>query len=314
MSQNTGIEWTEATWNPLTGCKEISPGCTNCYAAVMARRLAAMGQRKYAGTTKQLPNGKTVWTGKINLDPASLQIPLQRKKPTMYFVNSMSDLFHDDVPDEFIWQVFRTMRLASQHTFQVLTKRAERMQSMLRERTNEHAIRTLEEPGFNIHWPLPNVWLGVSVEDQARADARIPLLLQTPAAVRFLSLEPLLGPVQLWRHREPCCECGYEAKFCKLCGLDWVIVGGESGAGARPCEVGWIRSVVAQCRAAVPVFVKQLGSNAHDTTKNVGLAPGVASAKFNVRWKLKHSKGADMKEWPEDLQVREHPAKATVPA
>ena len=149
----TSIEWTMETWNPLAGCREISPGCTNCYAATMAHRLQAMGQEKYAGTTKKLLNGKVAWTGKINLDPDSLAIPLKRKKPTTYFVNSMSDLFHEDVPDEYIDQVFAVMSLAKRHTFQVLTKRADRMRDYisnpaLLDRLDDTCGQYVDDPEF----------------------------------------------------------------------------------------------------------------------------------------------------------------------
>jgi len=208
------IEWTESTWNPLTGCTKISPGCKNCYAERMAKRLQAMGQEKYR-------NGFN-----LTLHPASLDEPLLWKKPRMIFVNSMSDLFHKDVPEDFIQQVFSVMRQAHWHTFQVLTKRAERLLELDRE----------------IDWP-DNVWMGVSVENQDYA-FRIDLLRQTHACVKFLSLEPLLGPLP---HLE-------------LEGIHWVIVGGESGPRARPLEREWVTEIRDQCLAQkVPFFFKQWG-------------------------------------------------------
>jgi len=208
------IEWTESTWNPLTGCTKISPGCKNCYAERMAKRLQAMGQEKYR-------NGF-----KLTLHPASLDEPLLWKKPQMIFVNSMSDLFHKDVPEDFIQQVFSVMRQAHWHTFQVLTKRAERL---------------LELDG-EIDWP-DNVWMGVSVENQDYT-FRIDLLRQTRARVKFLSLEPLLGPLP---HLE-------------LDGIHWVIVGGESGPKARPLEREWVTEIRDQCLTQkVPFFFKQWG-------------------------------------------------------
>jgi protein gp37 len=301
---DTAIEWADAVWNPLAGCNEVSPGCLHCYAAVMAHRLAAMGQEKYQGTTKKLPNGKVVWTGKLNLDPGALAQPLSWKKPRRVFVNSMSDLFHEDAPDEFIDQVFAVMALCPRHTFQVLTKRPERMLAYFsaktacrwipgdevtaepRERVIELRINGLlskapdaykisSEVGSARRWPLPNVWLGVSVEDQQRADERIPLLLQTPAAVRFLSCEPLLGPVDL-RPKAPDAYAilgkfygtgtfdpsGMSPAADRVLNcfpkIDWVIAGSESGHNARPCELSWVRSLRDQCVAAgVPFFWKQ---------------------------------------------------------
>lgn len=210
----SSIEWTEATWNPVTGCDKISPGCKHCYAEVMARRLEGMGQPNYR-------NGF-----KLTLQPHMLQRPLAWRRPQVVFVNSMSDLFHKDVPLSYVQRVFDVMRRAPQHTFQVLTKRAER----------------LEELAPEIAWPC-NVWMGVSVEREDYA-FRIAHLRRTPAAVRFLSLEPLLGPLPRL----------------DLSGIDWVIVGGESGPGARPMEERWAMEILRRCRAAgVPFFFKQWG-------------------------------------------------------
>lgn len=272
----TKIEWTEATWNPVVGCSIVSPGCTNCYAMKMAARIEAMGnQPRYAGTTKKV-NGKAVWTGKLAQAPESTLLePLRRKKPTMYFVNSMSDLFHEAVPDEWIDKVFAVMALCPQHTFQVLTKRAKRMREyctdefvsariwLASERQAGKAGGRPRDP-----WPLPNVWLGVSTERQQEADERIPELLQTPAAVRFISAEPLLGLIDLARDNSLIGRrfnslgeditpglLGNNAR------LDWVIVGGESGSGARPMHPDWARSLRDQCGAAgVPYFFKQWGN------------------------------------------------------
>lgn len=214
MSTRSSIEWTESTWNPLTGCTKISPGCKHCYAERMARRLQAMGQPNYA-------NGF-----KLTLHESVLEAPLSWKKPQMIFVNSMSDLFHRDVPVEFIQSVFAVMRRALWHTFQVLTKRSER----------------LLELNPQIAWP-DNVWMGVSVETQDYA-FRIDHLRQTSARVKFLSLEPLLGPLP----------------NLDLTGIHWVIVGGESGPGARPLREEWVLEVRDQCQAAgVPFFFKQWG-------------------------------------------------------
>ena len=214
MSTHSSIEWTESTWNPLTGCTKISPGCKHCYAERMAWRLQAMGQPNYA-------NGF-----ELTLHEHALEAPLSWKKPQVVFVNSMSDLFHRDVPTEFIQQVFSVMRRASWHTFQVLTKRSER----------------LLELSPQIEWP-ENVWMGVSVETQDYA-FRIDHLRQTGARTRFLSLEPLLGPLPRLDLR----------------GINWVIVGGESGPGARPLHEEWVLEIRDQCQnARVPFFFKQWG-------------------------------------------------------
>lgn len=338
MSKSS-IEWTEQTWNPLGGCAEISPGCVNCYAMTMAHRLAGMGQKKYQGTTKKLPNGKVTWTGKMNLDEAALQIPLKSKKPTMYFVNSMSDLFHEDVPDEFIDKVFAVMALCPQHTFQVLTKRAERMAAYMGEAKQGHVIRWGGEdrppanrrhaitqqveilaPGWeaSIRWPLPNAWLGVSVENKKHGLPRIEHLLKTPAAVRMLSIEPLLEDLGDMTHIETANRRSslgdwfsvFGGPFKDSPGVDWVIVGGESGHGARPFDIAWARSIIAQCKAAgVPCFVKQLGSSpVKDQRANKD------GTVFCDKVWLKDKKGGDPLEWPEDLRVREMPERKAVQA
>src|SRR4051794_36320474 len=214
MAQNSAIEWTETTWNPLTGCTKISPGCKHCYAERMSLRLQAMGQANYA-------NGF-----KLTLHEHMLEVPLKWKKPRVVFVNSMSDLFHKDAPKDFILRVFDVMRRASWHVFQVLTKRSDR----------------LLELSTKIDWP-DNVWMGVSVES-AKYSFRIENLRQTMAKLRFLSLEPLLGPL----------------KNLDLDGIHWVIAGGESGPGARPMQEEWVMDIRDQCLDAdVPFFFKQWG-------------------------------------------------------
>lgn len=221
------ISWTNETWNPIVGCSIVSPGCHSCYAMKMAWRLEhGFKTPHYAGTTKKV-NGKAVWTGTINLAPEHImEKPLWRKKPTMYFVNSMSDLFHEDVPGEWIDDVFETMGLSPQHTFQVLTKRPERMRAYFSGWTNP---------------PLPNVWLGTSVEDQRRED-RVQHLRDTPAAVRFISYEPALEQVDF-----------------DLTGIDWLISGDESGPGKRQGNLDWHRSARDQCAEAhVDYFLKQI--------------------------------------------------------
>lgn len=285
MSDNSQIEWTDATWNPVTGCTIVSAGCANCYAMSVAGRMEAISiaheashggdpgpMERYRGTTQQTRHGKSVWTGLVKFVPEALEAPLRWKKPRRIFVNSMSDLFHESVPDEWIDRVFAVMALCPQHTFQVLTKRPERMRAYLtqadaRGRQRKDAI---EIAGMNmvmegsaaqaraIAWPLPHVWLGTSVEDQAAADRRIPELLATPAAVRFISAEPLLGPINL--HEVIPDPIIYNAVYGMERQLDWVIVGGESGAKARPMHPDWARSLRDQCVAAgVAFFFKQWG-------------------------------------------------------
>lgn len=225
MANNSSIEWTEATWNPVVGCTIISPGCTNCYAMRMARRLEAMGQPKYAGTTR-MSGGRPKWNGTIRLDEKSLALPATWKTGRMIFVNSMSDLFHEGVPLPFIRRVFKAMAASPQHTYQILTKRGDR----------------LEELSPELDWPK-NVWMGVSVEN-ADYVFRIDHLRRTGAAVKFLSLEPLLGPLD----------------DLNLAGIGWVIAGGESGPGARPMDPEWVRSIRDQCRVSSVAFhFKQWG-------------------------------------------------------
>lgn len=258
MSTKTDIEWTDTTWNPVRGCSLVSAGCTNCYAMKQAHRFSGKG-KPYEGLTEIGPQGPR-WTGKLRLVPEALEEPLHWKQPRRIFVNSMSDLFHEDVPHSFIVSVFSHMEAAPQHTFQILTKRPARMLEQFR-------------CGLSAKFPvLPNVHLGVSIEDQRTADERIPILLETPAAVRFISAEPLLGPLDLenlnvkgdlldartgeLRGKESGCIADEGVS------LDWVIVGGESGPGARPCDLAWIRSIKDQCQAAkVPVFFKQGGAS-----------------------------------------------------
>ncbi|MBY0618350.1 DUF5131 family protein [Sphingomonas ursincola] len=225
MATNSSIEWTEATWNPVVGCNVISPGCANCYAMRMARRLEAMGQRKYAGTTR-MTGGRPKWNGVIRVDEDSLRLPATWRVGRMIFVNSMSDLFHDEVPFEFIRRVFHTMKDTPQHTYQILTKRAERLEAF----------------AHMLDWP-PNIWMGVSVEN-ADYLHRIDHLRRISAKVKFLSLEPLLGPLE-----------GIDLKH-----IDWVIAGGESGPGSRIMEPSWVRSIRDQCQSAGVAFhFKQWG-------------------------------------------------------
>jgi protein gp37 len=225
MATNSAIEWTEATWNPVGGCTVISPGCTNCYAMRLAHRLELMGQKKYAGTTR-VSGGRAKWNGRIVLDRKALALPKSWRKPRTIFVNSMSDLFHEKVPIEFIRDVFETMAETPHHTYQVLTKRAERV----------------EELSKQLNWTR-NIWLGVSVES-SEYEWRIDHLRRTDAAIKFLSLEPLLGPLN----------------NLNLKNIDWAIAGGESGPKARGMNPEWVRSIRDQCNVAGVAFhFKQWG-------------------------------------------------------
>jgi len=230
MSLNSAIEWTDATWNPTTGCDRVSAGCDHCYALTLAKRLKAMGNIRYqidgSSGTSGIGFGLTVHKDK-------LYEPLSWKKPRRVFVNSMSDLFHPRVPRNLILEIFDVMGEAHQHQFQVLTKRPRRMAPIVEDWCLTRA-----------HEPLSNVWLGTSVENQEWADRRVPLLVQAPAAVRFLSCEPLLGAITIQDTTK----------------LDWVIVGGESGPQARSMDAEWVRSLRDQCRSAnVAFFFKQWG-------------------------------------------------------
>lgn len=296
MSALTKIQWTDRTWNPVRGCSIVSPGCVNCYAMKQAHRFSGEG-RAYEGLTKQTKAGPQ-WTGQIRTVESALGEPLSWRKPARVFVNSMSDLFHDDVPWPFIERVFDAMRESPRHTFQILTKRAENMRQFA------------EYWSFHHSRPLPNVWLGVSAEDQQRADERIPLLLQTPAAVRFVSAEPLLGGIDIAKHRPG------------ALGLHWLIAGGESGHSARQSQMWWYRNLRGQCRdAGVAFFLKQLGKNPISPCAQCGRMIGRSvaggfvdacgpthAAVIAEHGRIRATKGDDISEWPEDLRVREFPA------
>ncbi|MEV8638917.1 phage Gp37/Gp68 family protein [Streptosporangium sp. NPDC051023] len=281
MADKSKIQWTESTWNVITGCTKISDGCLNCY--ITGTPPFRMAGRKFDGP------GIGATTG-VTLHPDRLETPLRWKKPRMVFVNSLADLFHEDVPDGFIAQVWDVMARCPQHTFQILTKRHARMRSLLRKWSPITGATPWVHTG---PWPLPNVWLGVSVESQQWAIARVPALLETPAAVRWISAEPLLGPVLLhddwigadpFRRDEP--------------SLDWVVCGGESGPGARLMDLEWSRSLVRQCRdAKTAVFVKQLGSV---WAKDIHVGGRSLAAQGD-------RKGGDWTHWPVDLRAREFP-------
>jgi len=261
------IEWTNAVWNPVTGCTKVSPGCKNCYAETIAKRF---------------------WKGRkftdVQMHEDRLEQPFHWKKPRMIFVNSMSDLFHEDVPFEFIDKVFYTMIINTQHIYQILTKRPERML--------KYVNRTILFQEDKLYSSVPHVWLGVSVENNKTADGRIPILLETPAAVRWISIEPLLEDITSTFMRWTMEMEGWIKR-----NEIWVVVGGESGPKARPCEVRWIKEIVSICQIQnIPVFVKQLGSN----PKVMGLELPADSKK---------GKNDDFELFPEWLKFREYPKK-----
>ncbi|BCF96581.1 hypothetical protein PPGU19_011500 [Paraburkholderia sp. PGU19] len=336
MSAMTSIEWTDATWNPLRGCSRVSDGCRNCYAEKVAMRFRGEGQ-PYEGLVRMTTQGPK-WTGEIKLVPAALREPFGWAKPRRVFVNSMSDLFHESVPFEFIASVFAVMSVTTRHTYQVLTKRPARMleffqwvkdgagcfdDDAISSRLpkdipwvpHHHNTRRGGYDNCGPGFPYENVWLGVSVENQATADERIPLLLQCPAAVRWISAEPLLGPVDLERvlwpdlgdHRVDVLRGGYWNEAPYLLGarsaalgapkggftnhsdmpgkLDWVVVGGESGNGARPMNPWWARSLRDQCDAAgVKFLFKQWGEWAEQTPEQQRQLAGSVIMKHLSAW------------------------------
>lgn len=299
------IQWTDETWNPVIGCSKISPGCKNCYAAETAKQPRL----------QQFPQYQEVkdWDGTVTFVESQLLKPLSWRSPKKIFVCSMGDLFHENMEFEWIDKIFAVITLCRQHTFQVLTKRPKRMLKYLSENVQEIEVNLswiwddlvfsnsplvnkfdsdwVNEQVTELTWPLPNVWIGTSVENQQVAQERIPLLLQTPAAVRFLSCEPLLENIDLtqWLTGNP--------------KPDWVICGGESGSSARPCHLDWLLKLAAQCQSAeVAVFLKQLGSNPINSKPYIS---GVADVHYYL--KLKDRKGGNIDEFPDELKVREFP-------
>lgn len=306
MGDKTGIAWTDSTWNPVRGCTKVSAGCKNCYAETFAERW------------RGVPGHAFEQGFDVRLVPEALGLPLRWQRPRRIFVNSMSDLFHEAVPDAFVLQVFDVIRRCHTerpgHVFQVLTKRAERMRDFCARLRFDGAgtgrlwLSATPAPsgfaaagdGYALVRGLTNLWLGVSVEDQAAAEERIPLLLATPAHLRFLSCEPLLGPVELRMG-----EGGLRSSNARL---EWVIVGGESGPGARPCDAAWIRSLVGQCAGAgVPAFVKQLGARFEDREGRLYGRGALRWENGDLRARLGDRAGADPEEWPADLRVQEFP-------
>jgi protein gp37 len=326
MSDKSLISWCDATWNPTQGCTKVSAGCAHCYAERWSKRF-----RK---------------SFDLRLVPEALGLPLRWKKPRRVFVDSMSDLFHPEVPFEFIAGVFGVMAECPQHQFQLLTKRPERMREWYRwlegtidpivaqyardgmrqrPRGQWYAMQTIgwadnylkrevserdEESPPAISWPLPNVWLGVSVENQETADERIPILLDAPAAHRFVSAEPLLGPIDLSEYLPG--DQWWTSDHPMEAPTNWVIVGGESGPGARPCDVAWIRSIVGQSRSAgVPCHVKQLGAHSHWDADGYDCDDGPVCVDCEhdgeSRFDTSDRSGRDPSEWPTDLRMQQFP-------
>lgn len=296
MADGSHIQWTEATWNFVTGCTKISDGCLNCY--IERTPPFRMQHRRFDETGIGGKTGVTLHSDRLGL-------PMKWRDPRRIFVNSLADLFHEDVPDRFIADAFAVMALTPRHTFQVLTKRHGRMRHLLSSpyfrRMVQRAclVRVGDTAPWLVEpwWPLRNVWVGVSVENQRWANIRIPVLLDTPAAVRWISAEPLLGPLDLhWCNGVDAIQRDWVGGTAGGTGaahpfLDWCVLGGESGPGSREMDTDWARRVVADCReAGVPVFVKQ----------------------FGAVWAHKHGaadrKGGDWDEWPADLRVREYPS------
>lgn len=289
MAETTGIEWANATWSPVTGCSQVSPGCLNCYAEKLtATRLRH--QPKYQGLT----DAQGHWTGEVRCHPELLDQPRDWKTPQRIFVCSMSDLCHEKVPWNFMLDVLDHMDAAEHHTFLVLTKRPGRL---------VHLAKLWRERYHEL-WPA-NVWVGTSVEmewdGKKRLTGRLDCLLEVPAKVRFVSAEPLLEPLDLtpWFHK---CTCGGKPCICNGLALNWVIVGGESGPGARPFDLAWARSLRNQCQhVGASFFMKQMGRNPIDSEIPWDSVDGKGHL-------LLDPKGGNPEEWPQDLRVREFPA------
>jgi len=333
MRHQTGIQWTHVPgyigdrWNPTTGCTRVSPGCEHCYAFALHDQRYVVNRdhaRKYAmspATYRQaLKNGGAFpplpmapqydvpFSTVQVLDDKRLTEPLRKRQPHAFFVDSMSDLFHEDVPADFILRVWKVMRESPQHLFLILTKRPRRMQDIVQRIS--WATPTAEEreagaTGYQPYFgapgsaPLPNVWLGTSVENNEVAQARCEALIDTPAAVRFLSCEPLLEDISA----EVQLALGAAGPRYPRSEIDWVIVGGESGAHSRPFDLGWARALRLECQGAgVAFFMKQMGSKPTVTALDIEAGDPVFELRF------KHNHGGNPQEWPEDLRVREFPA------
>lgn len=324
--QSNGISWCDETWNPTRGCRRVSEGCRHCWAERMAARLSGPG-KAYDGlvSTASHFSCRPRWTGRARFVPEMLERPLRWRKPRRIAVSLMGDLFHEDIAFEEIAAVFGVMAATPQHTYLILTKRPERMvefhewlaASNVGYGPADHCVIAagvkMGRPEFlvpRVEWPLPNVWVGVSAENQQTLEERWRYLAQVPAAVRWISLEPLLAHVDLGqlhkvgKHLVGNCEHSAEP--------DWVVVGGESGPRARPCHVSWITAIAAQClNAGIPMHIKQLGSCPVDELEPTGrfrTHEGRRQMEVTAkRYSISDSKGAVMDDWPPDLRVREWP-------
>lgn len=338
IADKSTIEWTDATWQVASGCSPASAGCRNCYSATLAGTRLKHTER-CAGLTREAEDGRHVWTGEVRLHPDQLDVPLRWRKPRRIFVGERTDLFHPAIPDDYIDRVWAVMALTPQHTYQILTKRPERMREYL-SAARAHPVGlaaldiTLQCPpgsrvgaGVMLQGDIAHlkVWLGVSIEDQTTADARIPDLLATPAAVRWVSAEPLLGSANIVAPGTEGsrldalrgayhCE-GRNEPWPTGC-LSWVVVGGESGPHARPMRLEWVRVLLRQTKSTgVPTFVKQLGARCimdrNDAVQSVALGAGWRALKPGTdlgEVSFRQHKGADMTEWPKDVRVQEMPS------
>lgn len=337
MSAITSISWTDRTWNPVRGCARVSPGCERCYAEKVAHRFSKMVNGKPGPCFGLTVLGKkgVRWSGEARFIPSALTEPLSWRKPQRVFVNSMSDLFHEDISNEQIAAVWATMILGHWHTYQVLTKRADRMRAVLTDpgfyalvlkaadamRADRPQLTQVGVSDPTKH-PARNIWLGVSAEDQQRADERIPLLLQCPAAVRFVSAEPLLGPIDFTNHlaaKAATAMAFFDSSVWRS-KLHWIIVGGESGPKSRAMNLAWARSIRDQCKeAGTAYFFKQTGrlytENRGNDVERVGghgnmhVVGGRITDDGTVERMVKptNTKGGDLEEIPEDLRIREFP-------
>lgn len=267
MGRTTGIEWTDSTWNPVRGCTRVSEGCCNCYAESVAARFSGPGQ-PYEGLAG-FKDGDARWTGELKLIENHLEDPIRWKEPKRIFVNSMSDLFHPRVTWDWLARIFDVMARANQHTYQILTKRPERMLEALNAAANPDVVDSFQST-FGQRWPPAKWWFGVSVENQETANARLPILARCPAALRFVSYEPALGPVDL------AIACGDPLA---LASIGWVICGGESGSDARPMHPDWVRDARDLCvRARIPFFFKQWGEWAPSYLGDTPMPDGLPSS------------------------------------
>jgi protein gp37 len=324
MGDKTAIQWTDATWNPIRGCRRVSAGCENCYAEKVANRFSGEG-KPYEG----LVTLKGRWNGKVMKVPHMLDQPLRWTKPRLVFVNSMSDLFFEALDFEYIAACFAIMAASPEHTFQVLTKRPEQAQKFfawlghapwlrafealerIAPEAHKRALKVCRTIAHEGEWPLPNVWLGISAEDQETAVKRVRTLRRLPAAVHWISQEPQIGPINYRPEVFEWQPVGQDEDGVAviLQPIRWIVIGGESGAGARPFDIEWARQTLRETdKTECSVFIKQLGAVAIDSNVGGNTAMRLAGWKPNTEpVELAHRKGGEIEEWPEDLQRRDWP-------